>query len=146
MPRHLRKALLLGTPLIVAVAACLYLLRPVGGERAKAAADQQVITATSAPAEPLPSSAGAVASESPSAAPSVSPSVTPSPSPTATKAPAAKQPFKGVANSECADLDRLTTSWFYNWATSPGSCTGHGFVPMVSGKNQKTATAVSDAI
>lgn len=65
---------------------------------------------------------------------------TPTPSPTA--APAA---FKGVANSACADLTRLTVSWYYNWGTSPGSCRAAEFVPMIWGQ-QKTPAAVTNAL
>lgn len=133
-----RKALLLGIPVIVAAAACIYLVIPAAGSEPVPAA---LASAGSAPAS-------ASVSPSPSPSPSSSPPPSPSKSPSRvkTRALAAEQPFKGVANSECADLDRITTAWFYNWGTSPGSCTGHGFVPMVSGKNQKTAAAVSDAI
>lgn len=56
------------------------------------------------------------------------------------------QPFKGVANSACADLTRLKASWWYNWTLSPGSCAAGEFVPMVSGKNEKTVAAVTAAI
>jgi hypothetical protein len=56
------------------------------------------------------------------------------------------QPYKGVANSACADLTRLKASWWYNWTTSPGSCKTPEFVPMVSGKNEKTTSAVTSAI
>ncbi|MBC8133910.1 MAG: hypothetical protein H7X95_13075 [Deltaproteobacteria bacterium] len=56
------------------------------------------------------------------------------------------QPFKGVANSPCPDLARFKASWFYNWTLSPGSCTTPEFVPMVSGKNEKTTAAVAGAL
>jgi hypothetical protein len=59
---------------------------------------------------------------------------------------AGSQPFKGVANSACNDLVTLNTSWFYNWTTSPGSCKTPEFVPMISGKNEKTAAAVTSAV
>jgi Glycosyl hydrolase catalytic core len=61
---------------------------------------------------------------------------------------AAAGPFKGVANSACGDLGpgRLSASWWYNWTTSPGTCKTGEFVPMVSGKNEKTPEAVSAAI
>jgi hypothetical protein len=134
---------------VVAVAAGIYLVMPAsGGERAgqrlRAAAETGSTPdpVASFSGVPVPSlSVSAPAAASPSAdAPSVSPSAS------ASSVPAATQPFKGVANSECADLERLTTSWFYNWGTSPSGCTGHGFVPMVSGRTQKTAAAVSDVI
>jgi hypothetical protein len=55
-------------------------------------------------------------------------------------------PFKGVANSDCADLPRLGASWWYNWVPSPGSCKTGEFVPMIAGKSEKTADAVSKAL
>jgi hypothetical protein len=51
----------------------------------------------------------------------------------------AAAPFKGVANSSCADLGTLTTSWWYNWYISPGGCAAGEFVPMVSGKDKHGA-------
>jgi hypothetical protein len=51
-----------------------------------------------------------------------------------------------VANSACADLPRLGVSWFYNWTTSPSGCKATEFVPMISGKNEKTAAAVTSAL
>jgi hypothetical protein len=56
------------------------------------------------------------------------------------------EPYKGVANSACADLDRLNVAWWYNWTLAPGDCTSAEFVPMVSGKNEKTSDAVAGAI
>jgi len=64
---------------------------------------------------------------------------------TTTSAPAASSAFKGVANSACSDLDRLSASWFYNWTTST-DCAGHGFVPMVAGKSEKTTASVTSAV
>jgi Glycosyl hydrolase catalytic core len=61
-------------------------------------------------------------------------------------APSAPGPFKGVANSECADLRRLGASWWYNWVLSPGSCDAREFVPMIAGKSEKTAEAVTAAL
>lgn len=55
-------------------------------------------------------------------------------------------PFKGVANSACADLGRLTASWWYNWTLSPGSCKTNEFVPMIAGKSEKTSMAVQSAL
>jgi hypothetical protein len=55
-------------------------------------------------------------------------------------------PYKGVANSACADLTKLNASWWYNWTLSPGTCKTGEFVPMVSGKNEKTTAAVTNAI
>ncbi|MCW6008288.1 glycoside hydrolase family protein [Micromonospora sp. CPCC 205371] len=63
-----------------------------------------------------------------------------------TGADAAAEPYKGVANSACADLTRLTVSWYYNWMLSPGSCSAPGFVPMIAGKSEKTPEAVSRAL
>lgn len=61
-------------------------------------------------------------------------------------ASAGKLPYKGVANSECADLTRFNVSWWYNWTLSPGKCTVPEFVPMISGKNEKTTAAVTSAL
>lgn len=60
----------------------------------------------------------------------------------------APQPFKGVANSACNDLTTLKTSWWYNWTTSPSNCNapGSAFVPMIAGKSEKTADAVTSAL
>lgn len=55
-------------------------------------------------------------------------------------------PFKGVANSACADLPRLGVTWWYNWSTTPGACSVSEFVPMIAGKNEKTAAAVTTAL
>jgi Glycosyl hydrolase catalytic core len=56
-------------------------------------------------------------------------------------------PFKGVANvNNCGDLAKLTATWFYNWTLSPGSCTAADFVPMISGKSEKTAAAVTTSL
>ena len=61
---------------------------------------------------------------------------------------AAAQPFKGTAGIQatCTDLTRLGASWFYNWTTSPSGCTAVPFVPMISGKNEKTGAAVTTAL
>jgi Glycosyl hydrolase catalytic core len=57
-------------------------------------------------------------------------------------------PYKGVANSACADLTRLGVSWYYNWTLSPGSCTTSQFVPMLWGHtgNEQTAAGIGSAI
>jgi len=55
-------------------------------------------------------------------------------------------PYKGVANAACADLPKLNVSWWYNWTLGPGRCATGEFVPMISGKNEKTPTAVSNAL
>ena len=55
--------------------------------------------------------------------------------------------FKGVANvNNCGDLGKLTATWFYNWTLSPGSCTAAEFVPMIAGKSEKTAAAVTTSL
>jgi Glycosyl hydrolase catalytic core len=61
---------------------------------------------------------------------------------------AAPRPFKGVANAACDDLvpSRLNASWWYNWTTGPSGCKQSEFVPMISGKNEKSAEAVSAAL
>ncbi|GAA3636105.1 hypothetical protein GCM10022223_63180 [Kineosporia mesophila] len=98
-------------------------------------------TTTVAPA-PSPSMS-ATTSYSPTTTPAGgSPAVTPTPS--ASPDPLSK-PYKGVANSSCSDMDRLSVSWFYNWTTTT-DCPGHGFVPMVAGKSEKTEAAVRSAI
>jgi hypothetical protein len=51
------------------------------------------------------------------------------------------QPFKGVANSACADLATLKVSWWYNWTTSPSGCASPSFVPMVWGHTGKEQSA-----
>ena len=56
------------------------------------------------------------------------------------------QPYKGVANSACEDLGRLNVAWWYNWTLGPGDCDRDEFVPMISGKNEKTGAAVSGAL
>ncbi|HYN96559.1 MAG TPA: AbfB domain-containing protein [Pilimelia sp.] len=56
-----------------------------------------------------------------------------------TGADAAGEPFKGVANSSCADLSRLAATWWYNWYINPGGCNAGEFVPMVSGKDKHGA-------
>ena len=61
---------------------------------------------------------------------------------------AAVAPYKGVANSACNDLQTLTTSWWYNWETSPGSCKVGEFVPMVWGHTgaEQTTTGVANEV
>ena len=66
--------------------------------------------------------------------------VPPTTRPTTPPVPGNPRAFKGVANSACADLDRLKVSWWYNWYITPGGCTSGGeFVPMVSGKDKHGA-------
>jgi hypothetical protein len=55
-------------------------------------------------------------------------------------------PFKGVANSECADLTRLKATWWYNWVLSPGGCKASEFVPMIAGKAEKQPAQVQSAL
>jgi hypothetical protein len=57
-------------------------------------------------------------------------------------------PFKGVANvSTCADFTTLKTSWYYNWGLTPfANCSAPGFVPMIAGKSEKTAAAVTASL
>jgi hypothetical protein len=57
-------------------------------------------------------------------------------------------PYKGVANSACADLVRLGATWYYNWTLSPGSCTSSQFVPMLWGHtgNEQSASGIANAI
>jgi hypothetical protein len=60
-------------------------------------------------------------------------------------------PYKGVANSPCADRTKLGVSWYYNWTVSPEKCSGGGggeFVPMYSNhpNNNPTPEAVASQI
>jgi hypothetical protein len=55
-------------------------------------------------------------------------------------------PFKGVANSDCADLPQLGASWYYNWTAAPSCSDEAEFVPMISGKNEKSPGAVESAL
>jgi hypothetical protein len=57
-------------------------------------------------------------------------------------------PYKGVANSACADLTRLGATWFYNWTLSPSGCTSTPFVPMIWGHtgNEVTAGGIASEI
>ncbi|WP_062217913.1 sigma-70 family RNA polymerase sigma factor [Streptomyces sp. NBRC 109706] len=55
-------------------------------------------------------------------------------------------PFRGVANSECGDMERMGVSWFYNWGLDPGGCGDRGFVPMISGKSHRSPEAVRGAV
>ena len=54
-------------------------------------------------------------------------------------------PFKGVANSPCADIEKLNVAWYYNWGLASGKC-GAEFVPMISGRTEKTADDVRSAV
>jgi hypothetical protein len=58
-------------------------------------------------------------------------------------------PYKGVANSPCADRTKLGVSWYYNWTVSPETCSKGGeFVPMYSNhpNNNPTPDAVAAQI
>jgi hypothetical protein len=57
-------------------------------------------------------------------------------------------PYKGVANSACADLMRLGVTWFYNWELSPSNCATSQFVPMIWGHtgSEQTAAGVASEI
>ncbi len=44
-------------------------------------------------------------------------------------------------------MTAIHVSWYYNWGTTPaGNCAVTGFVPMVAGKSEKTAAAVTNAV
>jgi hypothetical protein len=60
----------------------------------------------------------------------------------------AAEPYKGVANSACADLITLRVTWYYNWTTSPGTCTTSQFVPMVWGRtgNEQSPAGITSEI
>jgi hypothetical protein len=51
------------------------------------------------------------------------------------------QPYKGVANSACADLLRLGVTWWYNWTLSPSGCMASQFDPMIWGHTGKEQSA-----
>jgi hypothetical protein len=57
-------------------------------------------------------------------------------------------PYKGVANSACADLVTLGASWYYNWTLSRGTCNASQFVPMIWGHtgNEQTATGIANEV
>ena len=62
------------------------------------------------------------------------------------------QPFKGVANSPCADRTALNISWYYNWEqTENEACTngkGGVFVPMIWGHtgSEQSASGITTSI
>jgi Glycosyl hydrolase catalytic core len=58
----------------------------------------------------------------------------------------AAEPYKGVANSPCTELEQLGATWFYNWSTDGESCGGAEFVPMVWGGSGLTPDDVSAAV
>jgi hypothetical protein len=59
-------------------------------------------------------------------------------------------PFKGVANSPCADLTNLGAAWYYNWMVSPSPpcATPPQFVPMVWGHTgaEQTSSGIASEI
>jgi hypothetical protein len=58
------------------------------------------------------------------------------------------QPFKGVAfevNANCADLDRLKVSWYYNWSSSTRCNVQAEYVPQVARNWGTSATAATPA-
>jgi hypothetical protein len=58
-----------------------------------------------------------------------------------------KQPFKGVAGSNCAELVSLNLSWWYDWETNPTGCTSTPFVPMIWGQaSEQTAAAITSEV
>ena len=61
---------------------------------------------------------------------------------------AGMSPYKGVANSPCAEMATLGATWFYNWTLSRGNCTAPQFVPMLWGHtgNEQTAAGITSAI
>jgi len=61
---------------------------------------------------------------------------------------AGAQPFKGVANSACADLVTFGVSWWYNWTLSPSGCTSKPFVPMIWGHtgSEQTAAGITSEV
>jgi hypothetical protein len=69
-------------------------------------------------------------------------------SPPVTTGDAGGSPYKGVANSACADLVTLGASWYYNWTTSPGTCKNSQFVPMVWGHTgtEQSATGIANEV
>jgi hypothetical protein len=58
------------------------------------------------------------------------------------------QPFKGVAfevNANCADLDRLKVSWYYNWSSSTRCNVQAEYVPQLARNWGTNANAVTPA-
>ena len=60
----------------------------------------------------------------------------------------ARVPYKGVANSPCADLATLRVAWYYNWTLSAGKCATPPFVPMIWGHtgNEQSASGIAKEI
>jgi Glycosyl hydrolase catalytic core len=60
----------------------------------------------------------------------------------------ARVPYKGVANSPCADLATLRVAWYYNWTLSAGKCTTPPFVPMIWGHtgNEQSASGIAKEV
>jgi hypothetical protein len=65
---------------------------------------------------------------------------------------AGQQPFKGVANSPCADRTKLNVSWYYDWEqTTTEACSngaGGVFVPMIWGHtgSEQSASGITSAV
>src|SRR5439155_23218820 len=57
-------------------------------------------------------------------------------------------PYKGVANSKCADLTKLGVAWYYDWTLRPGACGAARFIPMIWGHHgaEQTAAGVADEV
>lgn len=59
---------------------------------------------------------------------------------------AAGEPYKGVANSPCDELERLGATWYYHWGLDGEPCGGAEFVPMIWGGSGLTPDTVSAAV
>ncbi len=63
-----------------------------------------------------------------------------------------QQPFKGVANSSCADRTALNTSWYYNWEQTENEACSNGkggvFVPMIWGHtgSEQSASGITSSV
>jgi hypothetical protein len=63
-----------------------------------------------------------------------------------------QQPFKGVANSPCADRTALNTSWYYNWGQTENEACSNGkggvFVPMIWGHtgSEQSASGITSSV
>ena len=61
-------------------------------------------------------------------------------------------PFKGVANSPCADRTALNISWYYNWEQTENEACSNGkggvFVPMIWGHtgSEQSASGITSSI
>jgi Glycosyl hydrolase catalytic core len=65
---------------------------------------------------------------------------------------AGQQPFKGVANSPCADRTALNVSWYYNWEQTENEACSNGkggvFVPMIWGHtgSEQSASGITNSV